>query len=77
LELAIELHKLKHSPKKIAMKEIVVVVAIIGVLYFIGSLTNKDNHKDFRFGNLTNVMYGLITVLVISVVLGILNSIFR
>jgi len=59
------------------MKEIFVVFAIFGVLYFIGALTNKNNHKDFRFGNLTNVMYGLITVLVISIVLGLLNLIFR
>lgn len=59
------------------MKELLVVIAIVGVLYFIGSLSNPRNEKDYRFGNLTNVMYGLITVLAISVVLGILNFIFR
>jgi hypothetical protein len=59
------------------MMEIFVVIAIFGVLYFIGSLTNKNNHKDFRFGNFTNVMYGLITVLAVSILIGILNFIFK
>jgi tetrahydromethanopterin S-methyltransferase subunit B len=59
------------------MKELLFGAVVVVILYFIGSFSNPRNEKDYRFGIFTNVMYGLITVLAISVVLGVLNYIFR
>jgi hypothetical protein len=47
---------------------IIVLSVIFGVLYFIGSLFNKEGHEDYRFGGLTNVFYGLLAVIVMAVI---------
>lgn len=47
---------------------IVVLVVIFGGLYFVGSLFNKEGHEDYRFGALTNVIYGLLAVVVIAAI---------
>jgi ABC-type uncharacterized transport system permease subunit len=51
---------------------IVVLIAIFVGLYFVGSLFNKEGHEDFRFGVLSNVVYGLLAVIVIAVILRII-----
>jgi FtsH-binding integral membrane protein len=53
------------------MSSILVVVVIFGILYWVGFLINKDGFEDFRFGGLTNVMYGLLVVLAIALVANI------
>ncbi len=47
---------------------IVVLALIFGGLYFVGSLFNKEGHEDYRFGSLTNIVYGLLAVIVIAAV---------
>ena len=53
------------------MASVLVVVIIFGILYLVGFLFNKDGFEDFRFGGLTNVMYGLLAVLAIALIANI------
>ena len=51
---------------------IVVLAMIFGGLYFVGALFNKEGHQDYRFGALTNVVYGLLAVIVIAAIVRII-----
>lgn len=47
---------------------IVVLAVIFGGLYLVGSLFNKEGHEDYRFGGFTNIVYGLLAVVVMAVI---------
>jgi di/tricarboxylate transporter len=47
------------------------VLVLFGGLYVVGSFFNKDGHEDFRYGKLTNVLYGLCAVIVFLVIVRI------
>ncbi len=47
---------------------IIVLAVIFGGLYFVGSLFNKSGHEDYRFGGFTNIVYGLLAVVVMAVI---------
>jgi hypothetical protein len=58
------------------MEWLVIPVVIFGVLYMIGSIFNKSGHKDYRFGDFTNVLYGLFVVLIASSILFVVRKLF-
>jgi hypothetical protein len=55
-QIAINQFHIENNMELIGL--IVVMAVIFGGLYFVGSLFNKEGYEDYRFGALTNVVYG-------------------